>query len=63
MVLVFPNRFSTPLEECEHITLGLLISDVYEEQKQELINNYGSDVVEKAYENIVNNYSSLLARF
>lgn len=62
-MIVFPNRFSTALEECEHITVGLLIAKVYEEQKQELIDTYGSDVVEEAYKNVVNNYGSLLARF
>lgn len=60
---MFPDRFTTALEDCEHIILGLLISDAYDEQLQDLIDNYGSDLVEEAYENIYNNYSSLLARF
>lgn len=62
-MIIFPNRFSTPLDDCEHVTLGLLIAEAYVEQQQELIDNYGSDVVEEAYNNVVNNYSSLIARF
>ena len=60
---MFPDRFTTALEHYEHIIFSLLISDAYDEQLQDLIDNYGSDLVEEAYENICNNYSSLLARF
>lgn len=62
-MIVFPDRFATALDDCEHVTLGLLIAGAYEEQKQELVDNYGSDITEEALENILTNYTSLLARF
>lgn len=62
-MIIFPDRFNTALEDCKHVTLGLLIANAYEQQKKELVDNYGSDIVEEAYEDIAQNYKSLLARF
>ncbi len=62
-MLIFPDRFATALEDCKHLLLGLLIAGAYNEQKHELVDNYGSDIVEEAYKDMITNYSSLLARF
>jgi hypothetical protein len=62
-MIIFPDRFSSAFDDCEHITLGLLIAGAYDEQRHELVDNYGSDIVEKAFESIQTNYTSLLARF
>ena len=62
-MIIFPDRFITALDDCEHVTLGLLIAGAYDEQRHELVDNYGSDIVEKAFESIQTNYTSLLARF
>ena len=62
-MIIFPDRFTTTLDDCEHVTLGLLIAGAYDEQRQELVDNYGSDITEEALENILTNYTSLLARF
>lgn len=61
--MVFPNRFKSVLDECMHIIVGLLLSDIYELQKSELIDSYGPDVVEEAYNAVTNDYKMLFARF
>ena len=62
-MIIFPDRFDCAFDDCKHMTLGLLIAGAYEEQRHELVDNYGSDIVEKALESIQTNYTSLLARF
>lgn len=62
-MIVFPDRFSTALDDCIHVTLGLVIAGAYNEQKQELIDNYGSDIVEKSLSIVYSQYNSLIARF
>lgn len=62
-MIIFPDRFTTALDDCKHITLGLLIAGAYDDQRQELVDNYGSDITEQALKNILTNHTSLLARF
>lgn len=61
--MVFPNRFKSVLDECMHIIVGLLLSNIYELQKSELIDSYGPDVVEEAYNAVTNDYKMLFVRF
>lgn len=60
--MLMGNRFNSVLDECEHIVLAVLLADVYNVQKLDLVNNYGSELVEKAYLNVATNYSSILKR-
>lgn len=57
------NRFKSKTDECAHIIIGLLISDVLDSQKQDLLDNFGKDVYEKALTLVESEYSSLLSRF
>lgn len=61
--MLYPTRFKTTLDECVHIVIALVISNIYAEQKQDMIDIYGVDIVEKAYFEVTNQYSALLARF
>lgn len=57
------NRFKSKTDECAHIIVGLLISDVLDGQKQDLLDSFGKDVYEEALTLVESEYSSLLSRF
>ncbi|MBP3929749.1 MAG: hypothetical protein J6D47_09330 [Peptostreptococcaceae bacterium] len=57
------SRFKSKTDECAHIIIGLLIADVLEEQKQDLLDNFGNDIFNQALAQVESEYSSLLARF
>ena len=57
------NRFKSKTDECAHIIVGLLISNVLENQKQDLLDSCGRDVYEEALTLVESEYSSLLSRF
>ncbi len=57
------NRFKSKTDECAHIIIGLLISDVLDGQKQDLLDSFGKDVYEEALTLVESEYSSLLSRF
>ena len=57
------NRFKSKTDECAHIIIGLLISDVLDGQKQDLLDSFGKDVYEEALTLVESDYSSLLSRF
>ena len=57
------NRFKSKTDECAHIIIGLLISDVLDGQKQDLLDSFGKDVYEEALTLVDSEYSSLLSRF
>ena len=57
------NRFKSKTDECAHIVIGLLISDVLDGQKQDLLDSFGKDVYEEALILVESEYSSLLSRF
>lgn len=57
------NRFKSKTDECAHIIIGLLISDVLDSQKQDLLDSFGKDVYEEALTLVESEYSSLLSRF
>lgn len=57
------NRFKSKTDECAHIIIGLLISDVLDGQKQDLLDSFGEDVYEEALTLVESEYSSLLSRF
>lgn len=56
------NRFNTQLDECVHLVLALYISNVYNMQKIELIDNYGEETVLEAVRLVESDYSSILSR-
>ena len=55
------SRFKSKTDECAHIIIGLLIADVLEEQKQDLLDNFGNDIFNQALAQVESEYSSLLA--
>lgn len=57
------NRFKSKTDECAHIIVGLLISNVLDGQKQDLLDSFGKDVYEEALTLVESEYSSLLSRF
>lgn len=57
------NRFKSKTDECAHIIIGLLMSDVLDGQKQDLLDSFGKDVYEEALTLVESEYSSLLSRF
>ena len=57
------SRFKSKTDECAHIIIGLLISNVLENQKQDLLDSFGKDVYEEALTLVESEYSSLLSRF
>lgn len=57
------SRFKSKTDECAHIIIGLLIADILEEQKQDLLDNFGNDIFNQALAQVESEYSSLLARF
>ena len=57
------NRFKSKTDECAHIIVGLLISNVLDGQKQDLLDSFGEDVYEEALTLVESEYSSLLSRF
>ena len=57
------NRFKSKTDECAHIIVGLLISNVLDGQKQDLLDSFGKDVYEEALTLVESDYSSLLSRF
>ena len=57
------NRFKSKTDECAYIIIGLLISDVLDGQKQDLLDSFGKDVYEEALTLVESEYSSLLSRF
>lgn len=57
------NRFKSKTDECAHIIAGLLISNVLDGQKQDLLDSFGKDVYEEALTLVESEYSSLLSRF
>lgn len=57
------SRFKSKTDECAHIIIGLLIADALEEQKQDLLDNFGNDIFNQALAQVESEYSSLLARF
>lgn len=57
------NRFKSKTDECAHIIIGLLISNVLDVQKQDLLDSFGKDVYEEALTLVESEYSSLLSRF
>lgn len=46
----YPAKNSTTIELVAHNIITLIALDIYEEHKQELINEYGADIVNSAYE-------------
>lgn len=36
------------IDDCKHILLSVYLNDIYEEQKESLINYYGEDVFKRA---------------
>ena len=61
--MILFNRFKSKTDECAHIIIGLLISDVLDGQKQDLLDSFGKDVYEEALTLVDSEYSSLLSRF
>lgn len=61
--MYWSSRFKSKTDECAHIIIGLLIADVLEEQKQDLLDNFGDDIFNQALAQVESEYSSLLARF
>lgn len=57
------SRFKSKTDECAHIIIGLLVSDVLDSQKQDLLDSFGKDVYEEALTLVESEYSSLLSRF
>lgn len=57
------SRFKSKTDECAHIIIGLLIADALEEQKQDLLDNFGNDIFKQSLAQVESEYSSLLARF
>ena len=57
------SRFKSKTAECAHIIVGLLISNVLENHKQDLLDSFGKDVYEEALTLVESEYSSLLSRF
>lgn len=57
------SRFKSKTDECAHIIIGLLVSDVLDSQKQDLLDSFGEDVYEEALTLVESEYSSLLSRF
>ena len=57
------SRFKSKTDECAHIIIGLLIADALEEQKQDLLDNFGNDIFNQALAQVESEYSSLLVRF
>ena len=57
------NRFKSKTDECAHIIVGLLISNVLDGQKQDLLDSFGKDVYEEALTLVESEYGSLLSRF
>ncbi len=57
------SRFKSKTDECAHIIIGLLIADILDAQKQDLIDSFGEDIFEQALAEVESEYSSLLARF
>lgn len=59
---MWSNRFSNKLEECIHLVLALMLSNVYEYQKHELLDNYGNDTLEQAYNIVLTDYKQIIER-
>ena len=38
------SRFKSKTDECAHIIIGLLIADILDAQKQDLIDSFGEDI-------------------
>lgn len=60
---VLEYRFVDVIDEITHIIAGAVSSEVYEEQKQSLIDNYGSDLVKEAEDKFRDTYKSLANRY
>lgn len=56
------SRFNSSLDECVHLVLGLMLSDILETQKSELVDSYGMKTTEDAIRIVKNDYASLLSR-
>lgn len=48
--MYYPKKNSTTIELVAHNIITLIALDIYDEQQQELINEYGADIVNSAYE-------------
>lgn len=59
---MWSSRFANKLEECIHLILALMISNVYNSQKHELLDNYGEDTVEEAYNIVLTDYKQIIER-
>ncbi len=60
---VLEYRFVDVIDEIMHIIAGAVSSEVYEKQKQSLIDNYGSDLVKEAEDKFRDTYKSLADRY
>ncbi|MEG1494694.1 MAG: hypothetical protein RR406_00120 [Bacilli bacterium] len=49
---VLASRYKDELDEVKHIVLRLVDLGIYDEQKSDLIDNYGSDIIEEAEYNL-----------
>lgn len=60
---VLEYRFVDIIDEITHIIAGAVSSEVYEEQRKSLIDNYGSDLVQEAEDHFRVIYKSLANRY
>lgn len=60
---VLEYRFVDAIDEIVHIIAGAVSSETYEQQKQEIIDNYGSDLVKEAEDKFRITYKSLADRY
>lgn len=59
---VWCNRFNSRLDECVHLVLALYLSELFDEQRIELIDNYGNDLLMEAVHVIDSQYGDLVRR-
>ena len=60
---VLEYRFVDAIDEIVHIIAGAVSSETYKQQKQEIIDNYGSDLVKEAEDKFRITYKSLADRY
>lgn len=59
---VWRCRFNSRLDECIHLVIALCFSDVLDEQRLELIDDYGEDLFIEAVRIVEADYEGLLKR-
>lgn len=60
---VLEYRFVDTIDEIVHIIAGAVSSETYEQQRNEIIDNYGSDLVKEAEDKFRVTYESLAKRY